>query len=124
MLTHGGSVANLTALTAARSAISPDSWNDGNPKDLVVIGSASAHYSILRSLSILGLGKKCFVPIPVDKNEIIDLNQLESIYKKLIVQGKTVMCLIANACATSTGLFDPLDQMGDFCEKYNIWSKI
>lgn len=121
VLTHGGSVANLTALTAARSAISPDSWNDGNPKDLVVIGSASAHYSILRSLSILGLGKKCFVPIPVDKNEIIDLNQLESIYKKLIVQGKTVMCLIANACATSTGLFDPLDQMGDFCEKYNIW---
>ena len=121
VLTHGGSVANLTALTAARSAISPDSWNDGNPKDLVVIGSASAHYSILRSLSILGLGKKCFVPIPVDKNEIIDLNQLESIYKKLIVQGKKVMCLIANACATSTGLFDPLDQMGDFCEKYNIW---
>ncbi len=121
VLTHGGSVANLTALTAARSAISPDSWNDGNPKDLVVIGSASAHYSILRSLSILGLGKKCFVPIPVDENEIIDINQLESIYKKLIVQGKKVMCLIANACATSTGLFDPLDQMGDFCEKNNIW---
>ena len=61
---------------------------------------------------------KCLI---LDKNEIIDLNQLESIYKKLIVQGKKVMCLIANACATSTGLFDPLDQMGVFCEKYNIW---
>ena len=121
VLTHGGSVANLTALTAARSSISPDSWNHGNPSDLVVIGSASAHYSILRSLSILGLGKKSFVPIPVDENEIIDVSQIEPIYKKLIAKGKKVMCLIANACATSTGLFDPLDEMGDFCEKNNIW---
>ena len=121
VLTHGGSVANLTALTAARSFISPDSWNYGNPSDLVVMGSASAHYSILRSLSILGLGKKSFVPIPVDENEIIDVSKLEPIYKKLIAQGKKVMCLIANACATSTGLFDPIDLMGDFCEKNNIW---
>ena len=121
VLTHGGSVANLTALTAARSSVSPDSWNEGNPSNLVVMGSASAHYSILRSLSILGLGKKSFIPIPVDENEVIDVSKLESIYKKLIHQKKKVMCLIANACATSTGLFDPLDQMGEFCEKYNIW---
>ena len=121
VLTHGGSVANLTALTAARSAISPDSWDKGNPSNLVVMGSASAHYSILRSLSILGLGKKSFIPIPVDKNEVIDVSKLESIYKKLILEEKKVMCLIANACATSTGLFDPLDHIGDFCQKYNIW---
>jgi len=121
VLTHGGSVANLTALTAARSAISPDSWDNGNPSNLVVMGSASAHYSIIRSLSILGLGKKSFIPIPVDKNEVIDVSKLESIYKKLILEEKKVMCLIANACATSTGLFDPLDQIGDFCQKYNIW---
>ena len=120
VLTHGGSVANLTALTAARSSISPDSWNYGNPSDLVVMGSASAHYSILRSLSILGLGKKSFVPIPVDENEIIDVSKLEPIYKKLIAQGKKVMCLIANACARLV-LYDPISEMGDFCEKNNIW---
>ena len=121
VLTHGGSVANLTALTAARSAISPDVCDKGNPSNLVVMGSASAHYSILRSLSILGLGKKSFIPIPVDKNEVVDVSKLESIYKKLIVKGKKVLCLIANACATSTGLFDPLEEMGDFCQKHNLW---
>ena len=74
VLTHGGSAANLTALAAARSYICPESWEKGNPSDIVVIGSASAHYSILRSLSILGLGKKSFIPIPVNNNEVVNLN--------------------------------------------------
>jgi len=31
------------------------------------------------------------------------------------------MAVVANACATSTGLFDPLDEMADFCEKNKLW---
>ena len=31
------------------------------------------------------------------------------------------MALIANACATSTGLFDPIDEMANFCRKHKIW---
>ncbi len=69
LLTHGGSMANLTALAAARAAIAPDSWTEGNPSDLVVIGAASAHYSIARALSILGLGKKLFTPWPLTKTK-------------------------------------------------------
>ena len=121
VLTHGGSAANLTALAAARSYICPESWEKGNPSDLVVIGSASAHYSILRSLSILGLGKKSFIPIPVNNNEVVNLNELIEIKNNVINSGKKIMCLIANACATSTGLFDPLDELGDFCKQNNIW---
>ena len=121
LLTHGGSIANLTALVAARSFTSPMSWSDGNESNLVVIGAESAHYSILRSLSILGLGQKSFIPIPVDKNEIIKLSELNRIYKDVIKRGKKVMCLIANACSTSTGLFDPIKELGDFCEDNNIW---
>ncbi len=121
VLTHGGSAANLTALAAARSYICPESWEKGNPSDIVVIGSASAHYSILRSLSILGLGKKSFIPIPVNNNEVVNLNELIKIKNNVINSGKKIMCLIANACATSTGLFDPLDKLGDFCKQNNIW---
>ena len=121
VLTHGGSLANLTALSAARSNISPESWVDGNESNLVVIGPESVHYSILRSLSILGLGQKSFVPIPVDKNEMMILSELDKVYKEQTLKEKKVMCLVANACATSTGLFDPLDKLGNFCNKNNIW---
>jgi len=121
LLTHGGSVANLTALAAARAAIAPDAWTDGNPNDLVVIGAASAHYSIARALSILGLGKKAFYPVKVDENEVLVIEDLPRVYAKAIADGKRVMCVVANACATSTGLFDPIDAMGDFCEENKLW---
>ena len=56
--------------------------------------------------------------MPVEET---DFNQLEAIYQNLKSKGKKVMCLVANACATSTGLFDPLDKMGEFCNKNKIW---
>ena len=121
VLTHGGSVANLTALAAARAAIAPEAWTEGNPDDLVVIGAASAHYSIARALSILGLGKNAFYPVDVDENEVLKIEDLPRVYEKAIADGKRVMCVVANACATSTGLFDPLDAMGDFCRNHNLW---
>ena len=121
LLTHGGSMANLTALAAARAVIAPDAWTEGNPSDLVVIGAASAHYSIARALSILGLGKKAFYPVAVDKNEVLLMEDLPRVYAKAIADGKRVMCVVANACATSTGLFDPIDAMGDFCIEHNLW---
>ena len=121
VLTHGGSMANLTALAAARAAIAPDAWIEGNPQDLVVIGAASAHYSIARALSILGLGKKAFYPVAVDENEVLLMDDLPRVYAQALADGKRIMCVVANACATSTGLFDPIDAMGDFCQEHQLW---
>ena len=121
ILTHGGSIANLTALSAARAAIAPEAWGEGSPKDLVVMGPATAHYSIVRALSIMGMGKDSFVPVPVDNNEVIQTAELETVYEQVKAKGHRVMAVIGNACATSTGLFDPLDIMADFCEKHKLW---
>jgi L-2,4-diaminobutyrate decarboxylase len=120
-LTHGGSIANLTALSAARAAIAPEAWEEGSPKDLVVMGPSTSHYSIMRALSIMGMGKKAFVPVPVDENEVIVTDALEDVYKKTKEEGKRVMAVVANACATSTGLFDPLEEMASFCKKNQLW---
>jgi L-2,4-diaminobutyrate decarboxylase len=121
VLTHGGSIANLTALTAARAALAPEAWTEGNPNDLVVLGPATAHYSIARALSVMGLGKNAFVPVAVDANEVLITAQLETVYKEVKKKNKRVMAVVANACATSSGLFDPIDQMADFCEKHGLW---
>ena len=121
ILTHGGSIANLTALSAARTAIEPDAWEEGNPQDLVVMGPSTSHYSIVRAISIMGMGKNAFVPVPVDENEVIITEAMEDVHSKLKREGKRVMAVVANACATSTGLFDPLDEMAAFCKKHQLW---
>ena len=109
LLTHVCSIANLTALSAARAAIAPEAWTEGNPSDLVVIGPATAHYSVVRALSIMGMGKNAYVPVPVDQNEVILTSHLERVYKEVKNQNKRVMAVVANACATSSGLFDPME---------------
>lgn len=53
VLTHGGSVANLTAMLAARAHICPEAWTEGTPNNLCILGSEVAHYSIARSISIM-----------------------------------------------------------------------
>ncbi len=121
LLTHGGSVANLTALSAARAAIAPEAWTEGSPTDLVVLGPSTSHYSIARAISIMGMGSQAFVPVAVDHNEVLLVPDLERAYHKQIANGKRVMAVVANACATSTGLYDPLDSIGDFCKKHQLW---
>jgi len=121
IMTHGGSMANLTALLAARAKVAPDAWNNGNSNDLVVLGSEVAHYSILRSISIMGLGKKALVPVGVDKNEVLRVDKLEETILRTREEGKKIMAVIANACATSTGLYDPIDEMGNLCQEYDLW---
>lgn len=121
ILTHGGSAANLTAMLAARAHIAPDAWTEGTPQDLVVLGSEVAHYSVARAISILGLGKNALQTVPVNQLEILRPETLEVSYQQTKNEGKRVMAVVANACATSTGLYDPLDEVGHFCETHGLW---
>jgi len=80
-----------------------------------------AHYSVARSISIMGLGKKNFVSVPTTESEVLKPEYLESKYRQAIDQEKNVMAVIANACATSTGLYDPVDEIGQFCNEHGLW---
>jgi len=121
VFTHGGSMANLTALLSARAAIAPEAWSEGNPSDLVVLGSELWHYSVARAVSIMGMGSKSFLPIDVDKNGVITMSGLKEAYENAIANNKRIMCVVANACTTATGIYDPIDEMADFCNEKGIW---
>ncbi len=121
VLTHGGSMANLTALLAARARIAPEAWDEGNPGDLVVMGSEVAHYSIARAISIIGMGKRNLVTVPTTSMEVLKPELLEERYKRTVENGQRVMAVVANACATSTGLYDPVDEIGQFCNENGLW---
>jgi L-2,4-diaminobutyrate decarboxylase len=121
VLTHGGSLANLTALLAARAAAAPAAWTEGVDGDLAVLAPPSAHYSVKRGVAMLGLGERAVVPLEVDEHERIVPAALEAGLERARAAGRRPMALVAAACATSTGLHDDLAAVGAFCRERSIW---
>ena len=121
VLTHGGSLANLTALLAARSAVRPDAWRQGNPGDLAVMASGTHHYSIERAVGILGLGTRHLYCVPTDARGAMDPRALPATLARLRADGKTPLALVANACSTAVGVYDRLRPLGEFCQDQDIW---
>ena len=121
VLTHGGSLATLTVLLAARAAAAPDAWTDGVDGSLAVLAPPSAHYSVKRSVAMLGLGERAVVDLAVDEYERIVPDALGDALERCHSAGRRPMALVAAACATSTGLHDDLVAAGDFCREHGIW---
>ncbi|SNT63692.1 Glutamate or tyrosine decarboxylase [Asanoa hainanensis] len=117
VLTHGGSLGNLTGLLIARAAAAPDAWEHGVPGNLSVLAPPATHYSITRAAGILGLGSDAVLPVPVDPLGRIDVRRLPEV----LGGPRTPMALVANACATATGLYDDLRGVGEFCRANGIW---
>ena len=121
VLTHGGSLATLTALLAARAAAAPDAWTEGVDGSLAVLAPPSAHYSVKRSVAMLGLGERAVVDLEVDEYERIVPEALGDALERCQAAGRRPMALVAAACATSTGLHDDLEAVGGFCREHGIW---
>ena len=121
VLTHGGSLANLTALLAARSRIAPDAWERGTPTDLALLVPAESHYSIARAAGILGLGTAAIYPLEVDAVGRIVPGRIGECLRKVRADGRRPMALVANACSTALGLYDRLGPIGAVCRDEQVW---
>ena len=121
VLTHGGSLAQLTALACARHQAAPDIWQNGNNPALRVIAPEAAHYSVARSLGILGIGQKALVPAPCDEQGRIIAEKLHDAIKAARRQGLVIMAVIANAGCTAAGLYDRLDLIAEVCDDLQVW---
>lgn len=121
VLTHGGSLANLTALSAARAQVAPEAWQSGTPPDLVVIAPQACHYSISRAVCLLGLGRAALVAAPADQDGRFVPQMLSALIETLQQAGKRVMAVVANAGATAAGLYDPLAEIAEVCRAHGVW---
>ena len=106
----GATVANFTALAAARNRVYADiGWNveaDGliaAPPVTVVVG-AEAHPTVTKALGLLGFGRNRVVCVPVDGQGRMDVAQLPDI------AGPTIVC--TQAGNINTGAFDPIREPG------------
>jgi L-2,4-diaminobutyrate decarboxylase len=121
VLTHGGSLANLTALLAARARADPDAWQRGVRGDLAVLAPPSVHYSIRRAAAILGFGEDAVIELDVDDAERIRPDRLPVAVERCASMRRRPLALVAVAPATSTGLHDDLRAIGGFCADHGIW---
>lgn len=124
-VTSGGSLGNLTALLAARAAAT-NVWREGYGEGLkpAVMVSEEAHYCIDRSARILGLGDEGIIRVPVNERFQMRTELLEQYYQKELAEGRQVICVVGCAGTTSTGSYDDLEAIADFCRQYNTWFHI
>lgn len=124
LITHGGSLANLTALLTARNVSLNTAWETGVPRkgpSPVVVVHADAHYSVTRAAGVLGLGTQSVIPAPLDGRRRMDPNQLDGLLASLRKKGHPIVATVAAACATPIGAFDPLQAIADVCQRHEVW---
>jgi L-2,4-diaminobutyrate decarboxylase len=122
VLTSGGSLGNLTALLTARQVNAGyDVWQEGVKDDLAIIVSDQNHYSISRAAHIMGLGSKSIYTVATDEEFKLKSSELEAVYQQSQKDGKKVIAVCASACSTSTGSYDDLNAIADFCETHDLW---
>jgi len=121
-LTSGGTLANLTALLAARRARGRgDVWNEGYSGRQAILVSEAAHYCIDRAARIMGMGEAGVLKVPVDAAYRMDADQLPVLYERALEQGLEPLAVVGSAPCTATGSYDPLDRLATFCQEKNLW---
>ncbi len=115
----GATVANLTALAAARHAVLQRAgWNVeadglfGAPPITVIVG-AEVHPSVTKSLGILGLGRNRVVRVPADSQGRMRADAIPTL------EGPTIIC--AQAGNVNTGACDPFPAICQLARDAGAW---
>ncbi len=115
----GATMANFTALAAARHALlARRGWDVeaqgmfGAPEIKVVVGG-EVHVSVLKALSMLGLGRERLVRVPVDNQGRMRPDALPA------MDEMTVLCIQAGN--VNTGAFDPAIEICGKAHEAGAW---
>lgn len=119
LFVSGGSMANLTALVAAR-------YNrlDNCTENAVVYFSDQTHSSIEKALRILAFAPEQVRKLPTDDQFRLLVPELRRAVAADRAAGRQPFCVIANAGTTNTGAVDPLSEIADFCAAENLWMHV
>jgi len=122
----GGTMANFTALAAARHALFRKlDWDVeeqgliGAP-EITVVTNDESHVSIFASLQMLGLGRGRVVRVPADEQGRMRPEEL----KRLLGDIHTPVLVCAQAGNVNTGAFDPIPEIHATLRNYPAWLHI
>jgi glutamate/tyrosine decarboxylase-like PLP-dependent enzyme len=124
VLASGGSEANLIALKCAR-----DRADDGiaslgartSGRELTVYSSEQCHFSVEKSLDILGLGRQSLRKIETDDRYHVRLDRLRQSIEHDLASGRRPFCIVGVAGTTSTGVIDNLPELAAIAREHDCW---
>jgi glutamate/tyrosine decarboxylase-like PLP-dependent enzyme len=116
-LTSGGSMANLTAIVAAREA-----WDEQGGGAVYL--SSTAHHCIEKALRIAGRRRAPLRFVPTDEHHRMRADKLEELLEMDEADGVRPWLVVASAGTVDTGAVDPLADIADLCERYRAWFHI
>jgi aromatic-L-amino-acid/L-tryptophan decarboxylase len=121
LLAAGGTIANLTALTAARERALPGVRHEGTgDRKMALYCSAEAHYSVRRAAEVLGIGGQNVRAIPIDAHRRMDVSACADAIARDKKNGITPVAVVATAGTTLSGAVDDIDGLADVCGD-EIW---
>lgn len=132
----GGTIANITAMWAARNRALPGDPEKGfrgvekeglfkalkhyGYEGAVIVGSRLMHYSFKKAADLLGLGDDGLVTIEADEAFRMRMDDLSAKVNELVAQKYLIIAIVGIAGTTETGSIDPLDRIADLCKYQSI----
>lgn len=113
----GGSMANITALTAARDK----KLTEVNLHLGTAYISDQTHSSVAKGLRVIGITSKRLRIIPTDDEFRMKTDELRKAIEKDIKDGYIPFAVIGTAGTTNTGAIDPLPEIAAICREFDLW---
>jgi glutamate/tyrosine decarboxylase-like PLP-dependent enzyme len=126
LLTSGGSMANMTALLMAHRAKSPDVASTGlwNSEPMTIYASDQIHMSIPKAADMIGIGRAQVRLIPTDDRFRMKVELLRETIAADLKNGLKPFCIVGSAGTVNTGAVDPLDEIADVANEFQLWFHI
>jgi len=112
----GGSMANLSAIVAAREA-----RLGAHDARAVVYYSDQTHSSVSKALRVLGFSTAQRRMVATTDDFRLDVGALEAAIATDRANGMRPFCVVANAGTTNTGAVDPLHDIANLSEREGLW---
>jgi aromatic-L-amino-acid decarboxylase len=122
--TSGGAEANLSALLAALAHRFPELPRvgvRGLPRSPVVFTTSQSHHSIHKAAQMAGLGREAVREVPADAAGRMDVGALKRLVHDERDRGNEPVLIVGTVGSTSTGVIDPLVDIGQLCREQHIW---
>lgn len=119
LFVSGGSMANLTAMVAARENVLGNDFSDG-----VAYWSDQTHSSVERAARVIGLRTDQLRVIPSDDSFRMSVEALKDAIAEDKAQGKRPFLVVANSGTTNVAAVDPLYPISTLCRHQNVWMHV
>jgi aromatic-L-amino-acid decarboxylase len=114
----------MTGLKLALHRAAPDVRDKGlvaSGRRLTVYASDQLHFSIERSVDVLGLGRESLRLVPTGTDAMVDPVEMGALIEKDRKNGFDPFAIVGIAGATASGAVDPLPELADLASDQNLW---